>query len=312
MNLSQLKYVVEVSRTHSITQAAENLFMAQPSLSRAIRELEEELGLTIFKRTAKGIVPTPEGEEFILQAADIADRVRNLERAYKSSDGGGQRLSLSAPRASYIAQAFERIVAGLPREGKIDLNYKETNSMRVISTVAQNNYNLGILRYRVSHEEYFLRQLAEKELRAEPIWTFEYVVLFSRLHPLAARPQLCAEELRPYLRLVHGDPYVPSLPYMELKKTERLEENDRCIAIYERSSQMELLSQVSDTYMRCSPVPRAMLERYGLVQRACQGESCPRRDVLITRKNYRMTRLDKQFLEEVFRVRDEVASLPLL
>lgn len=74
MNLLYLKYAVEVARTTSITKAAEALYMGQPNLSRAIKDLEEELGIKIFKRTSKGIVPTEEGEEFLGYARSILSR----------------------------------------------------------------------------------------------------------------------------------------------------------------------------------------------------------------------------------------------
>ena len=76
MNTLHLKYAVEVERAGSITQAADNLFMAQPNLSKAIRELEEGLGITIFERTPRGVVPTPKGVEFLTRAKEILGVVR--------------------------------------------------------------------------------------------------------------------------------------------------------------------------------------------------------------------------------------------
>jgi DNA-binding transcriptional LysR family regulator len=83
MNLLHLKYAVEVERTRSITQAAANLYMGQPNLSRAIKDLEESIGITIFKRTSKGIVPTAEGEEFLAYARNILSQVDEIESIYK-------------------------------------------------------------------------------------------------------------------------------------------------------------------------------------------------------------------------------------
>ena len=83
MNLLQLKYVAEVAKTKSINKAAENLYMNQPNLSRAIRELEESLGIEIFHRTTKGIIITEKGAEFLCDAEKILNQVDELEKKYK-------------------------------------------------------------------------------------------------------------------------------------------------------------------------------------------------------------------------------------
>ena len=90
MNLLHLKYAVEIDCTKSISKAAENLYMGQPNLSRAIKELEENLGIKIFRRTSKGIITTPEGEEFLEYARKITSQVEELENVYKK----GQRVRL--------------------------------------------------------------------------------------------------------------------------------------------------------------------------------------------------------------------------
>ncbi len=84
MNLQHIKYAVEVQKTGSITQAAENLYMGQPNLSKAIRELEKSLGIVIFKRTSKGVLPTAQGEEFLRYAKSILDQVQRIEDLYHS------------------------------------------------------------------------------------------------------------------------------------------------------------------------------------------------------------------------------------
>ena len=79
MNTQHLKYAVEVERTGSITQAADNLYMAQPNLSKAIKELEDTLGISIFRRTSKGVVPTEKGAEFLVYAKRILTQLEKVE-----------------------------------------------------------------------------------------------------------------------------------------------------------------------------------------------------------------------------------------
>ena len=79
MNLQQLRYAVEVAKTGSITAAAKNLYMGQPNLSKSIRELEAELGITLFERTARGVAPTKNGEDFLGYARSIIAQMESLE-----------------------------------------------------------------------------------------------------------------------------------------------------------------------------------------------------------------------------------------
>ena len=137
MNVLHLKYAVEVAKAGSISKAAEALYMNQPNLSRAIKELETSLGITIFGRSAKGMYVTPEGEEFLEHAKKILQQIDEMEAFYKAGVPAQQRFSLSAPRASYISEAFVQFSKGLTKE-RAEIYYKETNAMRVVNNMPRN------------------------------------------------------------------------------------------------------------------------------------------------------------------------------
>ena len=103
-----MKNAVETAKTGSISKAADNLRIAQPNLSRSIKELEAELGITIFERTSRGMILTPDGDVFIQYANAILAQVQTVENLYKSSSARLNRFSISVPRGSYIAEAFAR------------------------------------------------------------------------------------------------------------------------------------------------------------------------------------------------------------
>ncbi len=105
MNILHLKYAVEVEKTRSISKAAENLYMGQPNLSRAIKELEESIGITVFKRTTKGISITPDGEEFLRRARRIVSQVEEMEDIYRNGRIHRQEFSVCTPRGSYFSDA---------------------------------------------------------------------------------------------------------------------------------------------------------------------------------------------------------------
>ena len=158
---------MEVEKTASITKAAENLFMGQPNLSRGIKELEETLGVKIFKRTSKGIVPTPQGEEFLGYAKSILAQIEEMESLYKPEKNNKLKFSISVPRASYIANAFSKFVREADMSKEIEFSFKETNAMRAIRNVVQENYGLAIVRYQTIFESFFTNMLRDKGMKSE-------------------------------------------------------------------------------------------------------------------------------------------------
>ena len=308
MNLLHLKYAIEVDRTRSITKAASNLYMGQPNLSRAIRELEESIGITIFKRTSKGMVPTIQGEEFLAYARNILEQVDEIETLYKRENPDKLTFNISIPRASYITAAFTEFVSKLDLTKEIEINYKETNSLKAISNILQSNFNLAIIRYQTAFDDYFIPMLDEKHFKYETLWEFEHLAVMSTAHPLANKKSITFSDLRQYVEIAHGDPYVPSLPVTKVKKKELSDLIDKRIFIYERGSQFDLLCDVPITYVWGSPIPEKLCKRYSLVQRRCKDTNRKYKDVLIYLKNYKLTPIDELFIEELEKIKLDVSQ----
>lgn len=163
MNLQHLKYMVEVERVGSITKAAANLFMGQPNLSKAIKEVENEIGITVFKRSAKGVFPTEKGAEFLEYAKTILVQMEKIEGLYKPELTDTIRFGISVPRATYITHAFTSFVNELDPAKRISIDFRETNSMDAISNVCDSTSNLSVIRYNMDNEEYFMSLLSEKK-----------------------------------------------------------------------------------------------------------------------------------------------------
>ncbi len=293
-----MKYAVEVAKAGSLNKAAQTLLIAQPNLSRSIKELEADLGIAIFDRSAKGMILTPEGEEFMGYAQNLLRQIDQLENMYKDTSVPKQRFSISVPRASYISEAFARFSCQISDQSA-ELFYKETNSQRTIRNLLEHDFRLGIIRYAENYDQYFRAMLDEKELTYEMICEFTYQLIMSREHPLANKAVITFEDLRPYIEIAHADPYVPSLPLSKVVKEELPDNIDRRIFIYERASQFDLLSENPRTFMWISPVPHKLLDRYGLVQRKCEENRKVYRDVLIYRNGYKLTALDNAFITEL-------------
>ncbi len=299
MNLLHLKYAVEVAKTKSISKAAENLYMGQPNLSRAIKELEDSLGITIFSRTSKGISLTTDGQEFLQYANRILTQVDEVEELYRNGKIHKQKLSVSVPRSAYLSAALAEFAKEIALDAPAEIFYKETNSSKTINGVLRAEYNLGIVRFQTSFECYYQSLFEEKNLEHEILAEFSYVLLVSKDSPLAKKKNICPQDLANYIEITHGDPYVPSLPMIDVKKAELSEFVDKRIFVFERGSQFDLLEKLPSSFMWVSPVPKDILQKYNLVSLPCHADAKLYKDVLIYRKGYHLTDLDRRFIEEV-------------
>jgi len=290
-----VKYAAEVARLGSLNKAAESLMIAQPNISRSIKELEADLGITIFQRSAKGMVLTPDGEEFMDYARDILHRIDKIEQSYRDGSHKKRKFSISVPRACYISAAmaeFSKTIGDAP----VEIYYKETNSKKTIKKLVDNEYKLGIIRYSESYDKYYKSMLEEKGLAYELVAEFSYVLIMSRENPLAAKDKITYDDLSSFIEIAHADPYVPSLSMSKVFREELPDNIGQRIFVFERASQFDLLSQNPRTFMWVSSASEEILDRYNLVQRVCEGPRKIYKDVLIYHKGYRLTKLDKDFI----------------
>ncbi len=302
MNLLHIKYAVEVAEAGSINQAAEKLLTGQPNLSRAIKELESSVGITIFERSAKGMRLTSDGEIFMNYAKNILRQVDAIEETFCKGVVNCKRFSLSAPRADYIAEAVVRFSNLLRRESDVEVHYCETNAYRAIKNILQEDYRLGIIRYVEEQDKYYKSLLEEKGLNYEMIAEFSHVLLMNIQAPLAEKKQIKAHDLADYIEITSPDSFVPSAA-TETKKEHVPPMARRRIFMHDRAGRLELLAENPHAFMWSSAVPQAQLARFGLVQKPCVDCQKNYKDVLIYKKDYHFTELDTQFIAELCKVR---------
>ena len=298
MNILHMKYAVEVAKVGSLNKASETLLVATPNISRSIKELEADIGISIFDRTAKGMELTPEGEEFINYAKGILSQIDEVENLYKKGISKKQKFSISVPRACYISEAFSEFSKSLSND-PAEIFYKETNSQRTIKNILNHDYKLGIIRYAENYDKYFKAMLEEKGLVYEMITEFSYSLIMSADSPLAQKEEITFDDLKGFIEIAHADPYVPSMPLSKVVKEELPDNIDRRIFIFERASQFDLLYKNPETFMWVSPAPDSLLKRYNLVQKKCIDNNKKYKDVLIYKNGYKLTKLDRQFITEL-------------
>ena len=303
MNVLHMKYAVEVARVGSINKASEVLLVAQPNLSRSIKELEADLGILIFDRSPKGMALTPEGEEFISHAMKIIDQINSMEKMYKNGPQKKQRFSVSVPGVSYISDAFARFTRSIGTD-PAEISYMETDSCNTINNIINSEYDLGIIRYSEQFDEHFKAMPEEKGLVSKLIAEFRPVLIMHRDSDLASLREIHFSDLTSHIEIAHNHLLVPTLPAAQVRKKEPSYDTGRRIFVFDRASQFELLSENKDTFMWVSPLPVKVLDRYELIQQECPDSRKLYRDVLVYRKDYTLTDLDNRFIDELFKAKE--------
>lgn len=206
MTLQQLRYIVEAARTGTITETAARLFISQPSLTSAIHELEKEMGIQIFRRMSKGIIPTKEGEEFLGYARQVLEQAEILTDHYKGKGGSKKQFCISCQHYSFAVNAFVDLVREYGQE-EYDFSIRETQTYEIIEDVASLKSEIGILFLNDFNQAVIRKLLKSRELEFTELFTARPHVFISRSHPLAEHEKITASELSPYpyLSFEQGD-----------------------------------------------------------------------------------------------------------
>lgn len=206
MTIQQLKYAVTAAEKGTMSEAAQFLFIAQPSLTNAIRDLEKELRITIFHRTNKGIIATNEGEEFLGYARQILQQVGLIEEKYIDGKSHKQIFSVSAQHYSFAVNAFVDVIKTFGSQS-YDFTLRETQTYEIIQDVSRLKSEVGILYLSRENENIIGKIITESGLIFEELFTASPHVFISYRHPLAEKECISLYDLKnyPYLCFEQGD-----------------------------------------------------------------------------------------------------------
>ena len=286
MNILHMKYAVEVAKRGSLNKAAEALLCAQPNISRSIKELENDLGITLFRRSAKGMEPTPEGAEFLFYAQSIIKQIDEVEGLYKNGGVRQHRLAVCTPCADYVLEAIRDCgdSVEIVRHGRDPENIAD----RVVCGCC----DLGIARCESSSKRTLEKTLGEKGLAAEEISLFPCYLTVSKDSPLADADPTSTADLKKLTEVSSGD-----LQFSRSMPSDGKDggSSDQ-ILIMDRSMRFEFLSSNSNAFSKEAPASKKTLDRYGLIQKEYTLEKKQLVDILIFRKGYRPTENEVRFV----------------
>ncbi|MBQ9022937.1 MAG: LysR family transcriptional regulator [Eubacterium sp.] len=235
MTLQQLRYALTISEAGSLNKAAEQLYMTQPSLSSAIHELENELEISIFHRTSRGMVTTTEGSEFLAYARQLYEQYELLISRYSDSSLRKKKFSVSTQHYSFAVKAFVDTVKRFDSL-QFDFSIQETKTKDVILDVAELRSEIGILYQNSYNTKVITRLLKEKDLVFYPLIECHANVYLWKEHPLAGEESISISQLEPYPCLLFEQGEESSSYYSEellpdYEYPRRIKANDRASMI---------------------------------------------------------------------------------
>ena len=197
MTLQQIKYALTIAEAGSMNRAAEQLFISQPTLSSSIRELEKEIGISIFLRTSKGVTPTSEGADFLTYARQVYQQYDLLTQKYSAQGSVKRKFGVSSQHYSFAVKAF---VETVKKYGTLNFDFamRETRTMDVITDVGSLKSEIGILYLDSFNRKVIEKLLSDNELVFEPLIRCRAYVYIWKGHPLAGEKSISLEQLRDY------------------------------------------------------------------------------------------------------------------
>lgn len=250
MTLQQLNYIITISEIGSINRAADKLYVSQPSLTSAIKELEKELGIVIFNRTGRGVTLTAEGADFLPYARQVYGQYLNLLEKYGKGGERKQKFGVSCQHYSFAVKAFVEMVKAYD-VAKYEFALRETKTLSVISDVARLHSEIGILYLSDFNRKAILKLLNANGLTFHHLINCDAYVYLWKGHPLAGRKSITLDDLAPYpcLSFEQGD---DSTFYLA---EEILSTNDypRSIKTTDRATNLNLMTGLNG-YTLCSGI----------------------------------------------------------
>ncbi len=299
MTLQQLKYIIEIAETGSITMAAQRLFIAQPSLSKSVAELEKEMGITIFNRSNRGVYLSEDGTKFLSYARQIVEQAQLLENEYKAAPPPRRAFSVSAQHYAFVVNAFVELVREYGKD-KYEFTLRELKTAEIIEDVRTHRSDIGILFLSNFNREVIRHILQSEEMQFTGLFTAEPHVFVSKQNPLVGRKSVTLDDLKEFPRLTYDQGIKNSFYFAE--ELHITAESPKNIIVSDRATLFNLLIGL-DGYTISSGILSSDLNGDNIV--AIPLESDERMEIgYITTTDRPMNAITQRYLEHLNRYID--------
>ncbi|MBR1823118.1 MAG: LysR family transcriptional regulator [Ruminococcus sp.] len=305
MTLQQINYLLTIAETRSMNKAAEKLYIAQPTLTGAVHDVEKEIGITVFHRTHKGVTPTVEGEDFLMRIKGIYQQYEEVMGYYVEESSYRRKFAVSMQHYSFAVKAFIKMARHYD-SNRFDLALRETKTLEVIKDVSSLKSEIGIIYMCEANQRVIERLLKENELVFTALIECPASVYLARSHPLANEKELTFAQLEPYpcLSFEQGgenDIYLAEEILIEHAYQKTVKATDR-------ATMMNLMAGLNG-YTLCSSIYSEKLsgDQFLVIPFKSDDELRSTMTIgYITKKKWELSSMGKRFLDEI----DKVLKLP--
>lgn len=308
MNTLHFKYALEVEKTGSITQAADNLYMGQPSLSKAIKELEDSLNIEIFKRSPRGMVPTEEGVRFLQYARNVLVQIDNMEQIAREKNGELKSLRVTLPPSAYLFQAAFSFGQTVFREQAMELELSELDNRSALRALSEGKCNFSILRIAQDAFLYYQDYCRGHHFKTETIWTFTEQAVFSVKSGLSPRQTLSFEDLEPFVEISCFNSAFPGRgpDFSDSQNPSGFEKDKgRRLVLSSQAQALLYLAQNPDAYLRGEPLSSDILETYQLMLLPLR-DAAVYQDVLLYPEGYRFCKTEHLLIDAIYQQKNRI------
>ena len=299
MTLQQIKYVIGIAETGSLNKASEKLYVSQPSLTATIHDLEDELGITIFNRTGRGVTLTNDGTEFLAAARQLYMNYQNVMEKYGENGTIKKKFGVSTQHYSFAVKSFVEMVKDY-NTNEYEFAIRETKTRDVIDDVANLKSEIGILYLSDFNRKAITSILKSKDLEFHHLIDCKAYVYIWKGHPLAKNKFITMKQLENYpcLSFEQGD----GAPFYFAEEILSTEEYHRTIKANDRATILNLMIGLNG-YTLCSGIICEELNGsdYIAIPFKDEDESINRIMQIgwITRRNFTLSNIGNKYIEEV-------------
>lgn len=282
MKLQQLEFAVAIAELGSMTKASKRLMQAQPNVSIALKELEQELGFQIFDRSAAGMVPTAEGSAFLEKARAVVKGMEDLEREFSGRAEGRVSLRLAIAYSSYAVNAISSVLC---EQGSrpYDVRIVEANTEQVLEDTYNGKFDLGMIRIPKESFRQVRRRIAARRIVHAVLMEYPLHVLISKEHPLAVFERIPVSELEKYPEMVYGSSDLGQARQLSLNPRQSSDHSRQRVCFFDRGTQISMMHYLRNAYLWTAPMSSHYLSVSNAVLRPCDYAVCRNMDILLWR-----------------------------
>lgn len=308
MTIQQIYYALTIAGTKSMNKAAEKLFISQPSLTNAIKELEKETGITIFRRTSKGVVNTNEGEEFLMYARQVYQQYELLEEKYSDTRNIKRKFGISTQHYSFAIKAFVETVKKFDTS-KYEFAVREEKTYDVIQDVGSLKSEIGIIYMSDFNRKIITKMFKQHDLEFHRLIECKAYVYIWKNHPLAHKKSITMEELDDYPCLSFEQGEQESSYLAEEILTDN--EYPRTIKACDRATMLNLMVGLNG-YTLCSGIICEELNGGDYIAVPFEDDDTNRNSVMeigyIVKKHIILSEIGKTYIEEIEKYLSEITE----